>query len=145
MGRAKADNEKIKNDSSKKSAEIKKLSGQLERIKTQLEKKNKSDKGNFSGPHVSWWHLKVFVSEITDFLEHKDLQQTQKKKIESQQREIENLEKQNEDQRLKIVKILERPKTAPIGALECTICAEEYIEPHLPTRCVMQCVLPIYM
>ena len=79
------------------------------------------------------------------FLEHKDLQQTQKKKIESQQREIENLEKQNEDQRLKIVKILERPKTAPIGALECTICAEEYIEPHLPTRCVMQCVLPIYM
>lgn len=109
MGRAKADNEKIKNESTKKSAEIRKLSGQLERTKIQLEKKNKSDK------------------------EHKDLQQTQKKKIESQQREIENLEKQNEDQRLKIVKILERPKTAAHGALECTICAEEYVESHLPT------------
>ena len=64
--------------------------------------------------------------------------QSQKKKIESQQREIENLEKQNEEQRLKIVKILERPKTAPLGALECTICAEEYVEPHLPTRFVAQ-------
>ena len=48
MGRAKADNEKIKNDSSKKSAEIKKLSGQLERTKIQLEKKNKSDKGIYN-------------------------------------------------------------------------------------------------
>ena len=76
------------------------------------------------------------MSRKYPFLEHKDLQQTQKKKIESQQREIENLETQNEDQRLKIVKILERPKTAPIAALECTICAEEYVEPHLPTRYV---------
>lgn len=65
------------------------------------------------------------------------MQQSQKKKIESQQREIEILEKQNEEQRLKIVKILERPKTAPIAALECTICAEEYVEPHLPTRFVI--------
>ena len=127
MGRAKADNEKIKNDSSKKSAEIKKLSGQLERTKIQLEKKNKSDKGIFN--QILWYFIFVF-------LEHKDLQQSQKKKIESQQREIEILEKQNEEQRLKIVKILERPKTVPIAALECTICAEEYVEPHLPTRFV---------
>ena len=76
------------------------------------------------------------IHSIFVFLEHKDLQQSQKKKIESQQREIEILEKQNEEQRLKIVKILERPKTAPIAALECTICAEEYVEPHLPTRFV---------
>ena len=61
MGRAKADNEKIKNDSSKKSAEIKKLSGQLERIKIQLEKKNKSDKGNFS------WAVSMFLRGIWGF------------------------------------------------------------------------------
>ena len=58
MGRAKADNEKIKNDSSKKSAEIKKLSGQLERTKIQLEKKNKSDKGIFN--QICWYFIFVY-------------------------------------------------------------------------------------
>ena len=91
------------------------------------------------------FHKCIQISVFYVFLEHKDLHQSQKKKIESQQREIENLEKQNEEQRLKIVKILERPKTEPLGALECTICAEEYVEPHLPTRFAKFGVIPIYL